>query len=264
MYNTPVTQTAEQLYAELYDLTVPDWPGEMDFYRELVQPAKAKNQSVLEVACGTGRVAIRLAEEGVKVVGTDLDAAMLEIARRKNAHVRWARGDMRALDLGETFGLIILPGHSFQFMCTPEDQVAALETFIRHLEPGGTLAIHLDHQSVGWLGALLGDLGGKFEPGSDVRHPNTGHTLRRARAWTYEPSTQTAIVVSKWEEIGADGSILQEWERPPMRLHCVFRFEMARLLARTGFEVQAVYGDFFKNDLRADSSDMIWVARKQN
>ena len=174
-----MSQTAEQLYAELYDLTVPDWPGEMDFYRELAQSAKAQNQSVLEAACGTGRVAIRLAEEGVRVVGTDLDAAMLEIARRKNAHVRWVRGDMRALDLGETFGLIILPGHSFQFMCTPEDQVAALETFIRHLEPGGTLAIHLDHQSVGWLGALLGDLGGKFEPGSDVRHPNTGHTLRR-------------------------------------------------------------------------------------
>ena len=119
----------------------------MDFYRELAQSAKAQNQSVLEAACGTGRVAIRLAEEGVKVVGTDLDAAMLEIARRKNAHVRWVRGDMRALDLGETFGLIILPGHSFQFMCTPEDQVAALETFIRHLVPGGTLADYVSGTS---------------------------------------------------------------------------------------------------------------------
>ena len=47
-----------------------------------------------------------------------------------------------------------------------------------------------------------------------------------------------------------------------MALHCVFRFEMEHLLARTGFEIQAVYGDFFKNALNDQSSEMIWVARK--
>jgi ubiquinone/menaquinone biosynthesis C-methylase UbiE len=252
-------QTAEQLAAELYDLTVPDWDGEINFYRELAREVKGKGQSILEVGCGTGRVAVQLAEDGARVVGMDLDNDMLDVARSKSAGIRWEQGDMRTLDLGETFGLIILPGDGFQFMCTPEDQVKALETFKRHLEPGGVLAIHLDHQSVDWLGDLLGALGGKFEQVKDVIHPDTGRIIRKWNAWRYEQSTQTAIVITQWEEIGKDGAVLQTWERSPMSLHCVFRFEMEHLLARTGFENRVVYGNFFKGELKDDSSDMIWV-----
>ncbi len=257
-----MTQTAEQLAAELYDLTVPDWDGEINFYRELARYAKSRGQSILEVGCGTGRVTLQLAQKGAKIVGADLDDEMLKIARSKSADIRWEQGDMRTLDLGQTFGLIILPGDSFQFMCTPEDQVKALETFKRHLAPGGILVVHLDHQSVDWLGNLLGSLGGKFEQVKDIIHPRTGHIIRKANAWRYEPSTQAAIVITRWEEIGKDGAVLQTWERKPMTLHCVFRFEMHHLLARTGFEIQAVYGDFFKGDLKDDSSDMIWVAMR--
>lgn len=259
--------TPEQLAAELYDVSVSDWDGEIDFYRGLAREAKARGdaQRLLEVACGTGRVTLRLAQESVDIVGTDLDEEMLNAARRKSegvANVRWVRGDMRTFDLGQTFGLILVPGHSFQFMLTPEDQVQALETFKRHLESGGVLVIHLDHQDVDWLGDLLRDLGGKFDSGREIRHPGTNHLIRKANAWTFERSTQNATVTSRWQEIGEDGSILQTWERKPMTLHCVFRFEMEHLLARVGFAERVVYGDFFRNPLSETSSDMIWVARK--
>jgi len=72
-----MTQTPEQLAAELYDISVPDWGKEINFYRELTRATKACGQSVLEVACGTGRVSVRLAGEGVRVVGMDLDTAVL-------------------------------------------------------------------------------------------------------------------------------------------------------------------------------------------
>ncbi|HJS20446.1 MAG TPA: class I SAM-dependent methyltransferase [Anaerolineales bacterium] len=124
----------EQLAAEFYDVSVPDWDGEMDFYRGFAGEIRERGQSVLGVACGTGRVTLQLAREGVNIVGVDIDEEMLTVARRKSegaANVGWARGDMRSLDLGRTFGLILIPGHSFQFMCTPEDQVKALESFKR-------------------------------------------------------------------------------------------------------------------------------------
>jgi len=44
-------------------------------------------------------------------------------------------------------------------------------------------------------------------------------------------------------------------------LHCVFRFEMEHLLARAGFEVEALHGDFFRQELQDNSPDMIWAAR---
>jgi hypothetical protein len=105
-------------------------------------------------------------------------------------------------------------------------------------------------------------LSGKFGEASDVTDLQKGRVMRKANAWSFERSTQTATVVSRWEEVRADGTVLQTWERRPMPLHCVFRFEMEHLLARTGFEERIVYGDFFKNPLNERSSDMIWVARK--
>lgn len=261
-----MSQPIAERVAQLYDASVPDWPGEIDFYRELATEAKSNGRAVLEVACGTGRVAIRLAQDGARVVGIDLSTAMLDMAREKSVgipNVRWVEGDMRSFELGETFGLVIIPGHSFQFMLTSEDQVACLECIKRHLAPGGMLVVHLDHQDIGWLGDLCRDKGGVFEAAEELMHPKTGCLIRTLRAWSYEPSTQTASAVTVWEEIGADEKVVDRWERGPIRMHCVFRFEMQHLLARVGFEVEAVYGDFFRQSLKDESADMVWVVRKR-
>jgi len=75
------------------------------------------------------RVAVRLAQDGARIVGLDISPEMLEVARAKSAgieNVRWIEGNMRSFDLGETFALVLIPGHSFQFMVSEEDQVACL------------------------------------------------------------------------------------------------------------------------------------------
>jgi ubiquinone/menaquinone biosynthesis C-methylase UbiE len=260
------TERAREFYARTYDISVPDWPGEIDFYRELAAEAHADGRGVLEVACGTGRVAIRLARQGVQVVGLDSSPAMLAVAREKSigmSTIRWVQGDMRSFELGETFGLVIIPGHSFQNILTAADQVACLQTIRRHLTPDGVLVVHLDHQDVGWLGDLRRDTGGVFKAAGQFSHPETGRPIRTLQAWSYEPATQTAIGQTIWEEIGPDGDVLDRWESGPLHFHCVFRFEMEHLLALTGFEVEAVYGDFFREELADESEGMIWVARKR-
>jgi ubiquinone/menaquinone biosynthesis C-methylase UbiE len=260
------TQRARQFYARTYDVSISDWPGEIDFYRESAAEAHSNGRAVLEVACGTGRVAIRLAREGVEVVGLDLSSAMLEVAREKSlgmSTIRWVEADMRWFDLGESFGLVIIPGHSFQNLVTAADQVACLASIERHLVPGGTLVVHLDHQDVSWLGDLRRDRGGVFEAAGQFAHPQTGRPVRASQAWSYEPATQTAIGQTVWEEIGPQGEVLDRWDSGPLRFHCVFRFEMEHLLTLTGFEVQALYGDFFRHELTDESEGMIWVAKKR-
>jgi ubiquinone/menaquinone biosynthesis C-methylase UbiE len=263
MSQSPDERVAE-FYARTYDRSVPDWPGEMDFYQDMAGKVKRNGGTVLEIACGTGRVAIRLAQNGVNVVGLDLSAKMLKVARQKSVgldNIRWVQGDMRSFELGEAFGLVIIPGHSFQNLNTPQDQVACLECIQRHLIPGGFLVVHLDHQDLSWLGGLLRDKGGVYEAAEQFRHPESGRQIRTFRAWSYEPASQTAICQTAWEEIGADGQVVNRWQTQPTRLHCVFRFEMEHLLARVGFAVEAVYGDFFRHALEDSSSEMIWVAQ---
>jgi hypothetical protein len=100
-------------------------------------------------------------------------------------------------------------------------------------------------------------------PTQELTHPRTGRRIRTRRAWSYERSTQTASLTTVWEEIGADGTVVVRWRRGPVPLHCVFRFEMEHLPARTGFEVTALYGDFLGEALTDGSAEMVWVAKNR-
>jgi SAM-dependent methyltransferase len=151
----------EQVAAENYDQTVPDWPGELASCRAAARGAV----SILEIACGTGRVALRLASEGWQVFGFDLSPHAIELARRKSAGepaIRWAVADMRSFSLGETFDLVIVPGHSFQFMVDIADQLSRLGSIQRHLAPGWRLVLHIDNQDLSWLGSLPVEAEGAF------------------------------------------------------------------------------------------------------
>jgi SAM-dependent methyltransferase len=254
-----------EFYAQTYDESVPDWPGEIEFYRELASDLRRRREALLEIACGTGRVAIRLAQDGTCVVGLDLSSKMLAVAEQKSqglANITWVKANMCDFKLGQTFGLVIIPGHAFQNLNLAGEQVACLQCIRRHLKPRGRLVVHLDHQDLPWLGGLVGEKGGVFEPAEQFRHAKTGRQIRASRAWTYEPSTQTAVCTTAWEAVADDGEVVDRWRTEPMRLHCVFRFEMEHLLARTGFHLEALYGDFFKHPLADNSSNMIFVAAK--
>lgn len=254
--------TVEQLTAKLYHHSLPEWTGEYAFYRELAQDTKSLGP-VLEVACGTGRIAMDLAQQGAQVTGFDLSEEMLGMARTTSQgmkNIRWELADMRSFEMGERYGLVVIPGHSFQFMLTPSDQLACLGSIKRHLFPGGRLVIHVDHQDLGWLWDLYKGNGGKFEPLREVPHPESGNPLLVSRAWTYQPCTQTASASTIWEEHDAQGKLVQRWERGPVSLHCIFRFEMEHLLSRAGFTIRAVYGSFERAPLQDDSSEMIWIS----
>lgn len=253
---------AERLDAELYDARGIGWPGELDFYQAFAAAATARGEGVLEIACGAGRIALALAGAGAKVTAFDLSPAMLAVAREQDAggRVRWLEADMRAFDLGERFGLIIVPGHSFQFMLTAAMQLDCLAAVRRHLTPDGVLVLHLDHQDLDWLGGLP-ETEGVEARGVVVLHPATGRRYGQVFAWTYERPTQTAPMTVSWVELDAENTAVGRWQLPPMRLHCAFRMEIEHLLARAGFAVTALYGDFAGRPLDGESAEMLWVAR---
>ena len=81
--------------------------------------------AVIDLACGTGRISLPVAEAGYEVTGVDLHEGMLERAREKAAEqglsVRFLKQDCRALDLPVTAPLIVMAGNSFQHFLTNED-----------------------------------------------------------------------------------------------------------------------------------------------
>ncbi len=259
----PVEEESRGYYAETYDEAVPDWPGEMDFYTGMAEEARQKGEGLLELACGTGRVTLRLAKLGGRIVGLDRSEIMLSVARQKSAgmdNIHWVRADMRSFDLGEQFGLVLITGQAFHNLNTPGDQVACMESIHRHLLPTGKVVLHLDPPDMAWLGDLTKDKGGKCELDRQFQHPQSGRRVNQYQAWRYEPSTQCAIEHTIWEDVNEVGQVVNRVDNGEHRLHCIFPFEIEHLLGRTGFVVDAVYGDFFRNPYGDKSPQMIWIA----
>jgi SAM-dependent methyltransferase len=102
-------------------------------------------RTVLDAGCGTGRVAIELARRGVATVGVDLDAAMLDTARRKAPELAWVHGDLLDVDVAAPghdgpggFDIVVAPGNVLIFL-QPGTEAAVTANLARLLAPGGRL-----------------------------------------------------------------------------------------------------------------------------
>jgi SAM-dependent methyltransferase len=253
---------ADRLYACLYDAGEVGWPGEIEFYRRAAE-ASGQQPTVLDVACGTGRIALALAELGLPVTGTDLSPGMNEVARSKTVggNPRWVASDMRRLAVVGMFSCAIVGGHAFQFMATERDAVAALRAIQRHLDPGGRVTLHIDNPGPEWL-AGLPDTPGEPRPAGDVRlHPLSGDRWRMASCWSQDPERRDAILSWCWQRLDRGDRVIDEVAQPGMRLHVFAPDEVERAVARAGLATVAVYGDFDASPFTATSPSLLWVAQ---
>lgn len=93
---------------------------------------------VLDAGCGTGRIAVRLHEQGYDAVGVDVDAAMLREARAAAPHLEWLEADLASLDLGRQFDLVLLAGNVIPLL-EPETLITVAQRLADHVLPGGAV-----------------------------------------------------------------------------------------------------------------------------
>ena len=94
--------------------------------------------SVLDAGCGTGRVAIELARHGIDVVGVDVNASMLSVARRSSPELTWLHADLSTLALERRFDVVVMAGNVPLF-CPTERRASLASACAHHVGPGGAL-----------------------------------------------------------------------------------------------------------------------------
>jgi SAM-dependent methyltransferase len=256
---------ADSLHTEIYDALGPSLvmgspvEGDTDFYRRL---ARETGGPILEVGCGTGRVAAALAGDGHEVVGVDLSGPMLRLAEQRRealsadvaARLSFHRADMRTLDLGRDFALIVTPARVFQFMLTSAAQREALAALRTHLRPKGRLVLDLFDPRLD----LVAPTAEGTTRGGELIHPTTGNRV----TWEItgrRPDPARQLIVDDWtfSEIDASGEVLRTaTER--LTLRWSLRSEMRLLFELVGFEVLADYGDF-RAGPPAYGREQVWV-----
>jgi len=255
---------SDPFVARLYDQVIPyrDRP-DVDFF---VDAAIQSGGSVLEVGCGTGRVLIPTAREGIPITGLDLSEHMLDTCRQKlkeepqkvQDRAILIQGDMRVFSLGKTFSLVTTPFRPFQHLLTVEDQLSCLTSIRQHLEPGGVLILDIFNPSLKGLSA--DNLGEEVGAEPEFTTPEGIKVLRFNKTNQRDHFNQVIDVELIYYLTHPDGR--EERLVHAFHLRYLFRFEAEHLLFRCGFEVEKVYADYQKNPLgSADPGELIFLAR---
>jgi SAM-dependent methyltransferase len=230
-------------FAENYDEWADAMTEDVPFYVDLAREADGP---VVELAVGTGRVAIPVAQEtGKRVLGFDLSPAMLAVARERiaeaGADVEVHEQDMREFELDEPAALVYCPFRALLHMSNWGDRRRVFERVAAALQPGGRFAWN----TFVFDPLLAADLAGRLRP-----RPNTA-------IWEYTEydPTDARIDIRAW--IGQPGV-----DERRLRLWWVNRSEWEGLIDVAGLEVEALYGWFDRRPFDEDSREFVWVARK--
>ncbi len=252
----------EAFVAEYYDF-LPTLTGraDLDFYLDF---ARRHGGPILELGCGTGRILLPLAEAGHTVTGLDLSPHMLRRCRAKlqsrsretQERVELVEGNMTAFDLGKTFRLVFIPFRPFQHLRGVADQMSCLRLAHRHLEPGGKLVLDFFHTDARRMHdpACLKE----SEPYEEVKLPDGRRVRLAERVVAFHRAEQVNDVELIYYITHPDGRT----ERLVMAfaIRYFFRYEVEHLLARCGFRVAELFGNFDRSPLTDASPEMLFVA----
>lgn len=255
--------TEYDVFADVYDFQYGITTMDLDFY---LDAAEAAQPPVLELACGTGRVTLPIAQAGVPIVGVDSSVRMLEVARKKAANlgvggVRWVQADMREFHLEERFGLAIIPARSFLHLLNPEDQLQALASIREHLLPGGRFILNLFVPHLGMIAEHTTTTGRMLKFMNEFTDTASGARIAVWESRRYDIHLQRIYQHYRYEQLDEEGFVVGTRYRN-FTLCYIWPREMEHLLVRSGFEVEDAYGWFDRRPLDADSAEQIWVARR--
>ena len=221
-------------FAAVYD----EWFPDVEDVPHYVRLAQETDGPLVELAVGTGRVAIPVAREtGRRVLGIDSSPAMLALARERaeaaGVDLVLREGDMRDLSLDEPAGLIYVPARSLGHLPTWADRRRVFERAFASLRPGGRLAWNF----FVFDPAVAAANDGEWALQNGIRH-RVDHAKTDNRI---DITLDTGAVISLW------------W---------LTRSEWEGLIEVAGFEVEALYGGFAGEPFEETSREFVWVARR--
>ncbi len=258
-----MTETAAAAFARLYDLDLEEEPGDLDL---LLALAARTGGPILELAAGTGRLTVPLAEAGYEVTGIDTDPAMLARARdRADAtgravarRVRLLDGDARTvrLDGARGFALAFIPLNSLFLMGSRADQAAAVETLAAHLAPGGLAMVDA------WLPDAedLARYDGRLVLEWVRTDPGSGRLVTKSCSALYDATIASVTLTTIFEE-AAPGDPAVRWVRVD-RLRLVSPDELGWFAEAAGLVVETLAGGYDLHDLEPGAERVVMVARK--
>jgi SAM-dependent methyltransferase len=238
----------DPFFASLYD-HFNAWDVCDDFYLGLALETGGR---LLDLGCGTGLLACRIAQEGLAVTGADPAEGMLRVARARAGaeRVSWIKAEGQTLRLPQRFDLIYMTGHAFQALLIDDDAVAVLRTARDHLSSDGKFAFETRNPAKkAWLSwtperrriAMTADHGPVEEFFDTATNTDTG-IVDIAHHYRFLDTDKTIVGHSQIRFVDLE--------------------HLTRLLTAANLAPVAWYGDWDRTPLTATSREFIVIARR--
>ena len=244
------------LIAPFYDIEHIQFDEDLDMYRNF---AGLCTGSLLELACGSGRLLVPLAAEGYTLTGIDTSEKMLSLARERLqeaelfSRVKLVQQDMRVLRISEKFCLAFVALGSFAHLTSRKSQQQALAAVRAHLNTGGTLIIDISNSDARYMENLSGQL---LHQGTWRGDDGTFFTHMVSPA---SSTTRHLLELTHFYDRHAQGGAIQRTV-VTTHLYLFERSEMELLLEQAGFLIKDVYGGYDLGPFTLESSRMIFRA----
>ena len=247
----------DEAYASKEDL------DDLEFY---VDMAKTNGGPVLELACGTGRILLPIAREGIAIHGVDNSLPMLKVLQEKLRQepkdvqelVSVLPADITNFRSNRQYPLVTIPFRPLQHMYTVEDQVAALQTAAFHLEGGGSLVFDVFYPNFDSLNSKLGEefLELEWTAKSD-RSKVIRRYLRKESVDKINQNFAATFIFRTYQ-----GERLVQEETESLRMSYYTYPHLRALFLLTGLEIVEEYGSFERTPLDNEAQQMIFVLKR--
>lgn len=171
----------------IYDLRHAARTADIHFY---VEQAVRIGGPVLDLCCGTGRMAIPIARKGISVTGLDMQPQLLMHARHKAAaaevDIEWIEGDATSFRLGRRFRLILVPFYSLQMFGRAHQVESFFESVRAHLQEDGMLIFDVRNPD-------LNEIVSGRRAGGQFTDPKTGEIVTTEWIMTYDDAQQVSL-----------------------------------------------------------------------
>jgi SAM-dependent methyltransferase len=224
----------------------------------LGQLPKRRRHSVLELAVGTARAAIPIAQAGHRVVGVDYARDLLAIAQRKRdaaglaePRLRLLHRDVRTLRLRQRFDWVCILFNTFLAFPTLPDQDRVLQVVRRHLAPSGRFWIDIFHPDMELLS----------RPANRGLEPHVFYVPQHNRT-VYQTTDIRRDAARQYQEVTFNYAWFDDFgnlqrEQNQFAMTWIFPRELELLLERNGLRIEKLWGNYDASPLRPDSPRII-------
>lgn len=255
--NAPSTNQANEyeVLSKYYDLEYDQFDDDLPLYDLF---ARRADGSILELGCGTGRILESLSSLNFPLTGIDSSAAMLRLAdERVGGLASLVHMDMTELESARLpnapFSMAFISINTFLHLPDIQSQLATLAGVRKNVNTDGLLLLDIFSPDVQFFETLA----------SQVQHEFTfrfddGSRLDKWISRTHDQASQTIENDILFDLTSPDGTVKRTYDHYTTRY--VYYFEMEHLLARTGWIIENVYGDYDLSGYDSASERMVIVA----